>query len=199
MERRGSAGGLSTFSGSSVASSGDEQRPLSTLDVPKHPSKKSSLRRSLTPIGAPQPAAQVPALNMGEPATIGGPTLHPIERSNSTPNEAHRRSSEPVQSPTSSKFFSFLGPHPSSSPPTISPSKGSRQKIHQRSNTTSSVEVKETNTMYKDYDPTTGNKKINKYMLIQEIGRGVHGKVKLGRDVETNELVVSIRSLALLT
>lgn len=48
-----------------------------------------------------------------------------------------------------------------------------------------------TNTINKDYDPTTGNKIINRYMIIREIGRGVHGKVKLAEDLETNELVVS--------
>ncbi|CAG8670875.1 7235_t:CDS:2, partial [Paraglomus occultum] len=64
-----------------------------------------------------------------------------------------------------------------------------RGKMHQRSNTTSKFEVKETNTMSKDYDPVTGNKRVNKYMLIKEVGRGVHGKVKLGRDMETGELV----------
>ncbi|KAI9256671.1 kinase-like domain-containing protein [Phascolomyces articulosus] len=46
-----------------------------------------------------------------------------------------------------------------------------------------------TNTISKDYDPTTGNKVINKYMIIKEIGRGVHGKVKLAEDIETGELV----------
>ncbi|PKC61449.1 kinase-like protein [Rhizophagus irregularis] len=51
-----------------------------------------------------------------------------------------------------------------------------------------SIEVKETNTVCKDYDPSTGNMMINKYMLIRELGRGVHGKVKLGKDMETGEL-----------
>ncbi|KAI1304436.1 hypothetical protein EDD11_005097 [Mortierella claussenii] len=47
--------------------------------------------------------------------------------------------------------------------------------------------VKETHTMLKDYDPMTGNKMINKYMVVRELGRGVHGKVKLCRDTETDE------------
>jgi serine/threonine protein kinase len=51
--------------------------------------------------------------------------------------------------------------------------------------------VKETHTMMKDYDPTTGNKMINKYMVVRELGRGVHGKVKLCRDTVTDELCVS--------
>ncbi|KAF8923588.1 hypothetical protein BGZ58_002772 [Dissophora ornata] len=48
--------------------------------------------------------------------------------------------------------------------------------------------VKETHTMMKDYDPMTGNKMINKYMVVRELGRGVHGKVKLCRDTVTDEL-----------
>ncbi|KAG0029318.1 hypothetical protein BGZ81_003899 [Podila clonocystis] len=48
--------------------------------------------------------------------------------------------------------------------------------------------VKETHTMMKDYHPMTGNKMINKYMIVRELGRGMHGKVKLCRDTQTNEL-----------
>ncbi|ORY94573.1 kinase-like domain-containing protein [Syncephalastrum racemosum] len=51
------------------------------------------------------------------------------------------------------------------------------------------ADVVMTNTINKDYDPATGNKLINKYMIIREIGRGVHGKVKLAEDSETGELV----------
>ncbi|KAI8379126.1 kinase-like domain-containing protein [Radiomyces spectabilis] len=50
-------------------------------------------------------------------------------------------------------------------------------------------QVVTTNTIYKDYDPATGNKIINDYMIIREIGRGVHGKVKLAQDINTGELV----------
>ena len=112
-----------------------------------------------------------------------------------------------VSSPAQTSFFSFGSHHntrndqeypvsPLTTTPTLTPPRttqsNSQGKMHQRSNTTSKFEVKETNTMYKDYDPATGNKRVNKYMLIKEVGRGVHGKVKLGRDMETGELVVSI-------
>lgn len=51
--------------------------------------------------------------------------------------------------------------------------------------------VVETHTINKDYDPTTGNKILNnKYMIVREIGRGVHGKVKLAEDIESHDLVV---------
>ncbi|CAJ0638148.1 8849_t:CDS:2 [Entrophospora sp. SA101] len=53
------------------------------------------------------------------------------------------------------------------------------------------TEVKETHTISIKYEQTqtTDNKLINQYMLIKELGRGVHGKVKLGKDLETGELV----------
>ncbi|CAB4406630.1 unnamed protein product [Rhizophagus irregularis] len=63
-----------------------------------------------------------------------------------------------------------------------------KDKMSYRHHSVPSIEVKETNTVCKDYDPSTGNKMINKYMLIRELGRGVHGKVKLGKDMETGEL-----------
>ncbi|KAF7722424.1 hypothetical protein EC973_003163 [Apophysomyces ossiformis] len=50
-------------------------------------------------------------------------------------------------------------------------------------------DVVTTNYICKDYDASTGNKIINNYMIITEIGRGVHGKVKLAEDLDTNELV----------
>ena len=47
--------------------------------------------------------------------------------------------------------------------------------------------VKETHTIVRDYDTETGNKMINNYMIIGELGRGMHGKVKLAMDCETNQ------------
>lgn len=42
----------------------------------------------------------------------------------------------------------------------------------------------------KDYDPESGNKILNNFVIIREIGRGVHGKVKLAQDRVTGDLVV---------
>ncbi|KAI8922664.1 kinase-like domain-containing protein, partial [Entophlyctis helioformis] len=47
--------------------------------------------------------------------------------------------------------------------------------------------VKETRHMVRDYDPQTGNKMINNYMMLGELGRGMHGKVKLCVDTDTGE------------
>lgn len=56
-----------------------------------------------------------------------------------------------------------------------------------------------TNTINKEYDPETGNKIINNFMIIKEIGRGMHGKVKLAEDLDTGELVVSLCALRCVT
>ncbi|KAI9730971.1 MAG: hypothetical protein M1818_008047 [Claussenomyces sp. TS43310] len=49
--------------------------------------------------------------------------------------------------------------------------------------------VKETHKAQVEQDFITGRKLINQYEIIDEIGRGVHGKVKLARSLETNEYV----------
>jgi serine/threonine protein kinase len=49
--------------------------------------------------------------------------------------------------------------------------------------------VRETHKAYVDVDGLSGRKLINQYEVIDEIGRGVHGKVKLARSLETGEFV----------
>ncbi|KFA50404.1 hypothetical protein S40293_05226 [Stachybotrys chartarum IBT 40293] len=49
--------------------------------------------------------------------------------------------------------------------------------------------VRETNKALIDSDLTTGRKLINSYEVIEEIGRGMHGKVKLARNLDTGENV----------
>lgn len=49
--------------------------------------------------------------------------------------------------------------------------------------------VRETYQLETDFDPISGRKTINNYAIIDEIGRGTHGKVKLGSDLTTRELV----------
>lgn len=48
---------------------------------------------------------------------------------------------------------------------------------------------KETHTAEVDRDTVTGNKLINQYEILEELGRGEHGKVKLGRHVTTKQKV----------
>ncbi|KAL2184838.1 kinase-like protein [Thermothelomyces heterothallicus CBS 203.75] len=49
--------------------------------------------------------------------------------------------------------------------------------------------VRETHKANVEHDYTTGRKHINNYEIIEELGRGVHGKVKLARNVENGEFV----------
>jgi [calcium/calmodulin-dependent protein kinase] kinase len=49
--------------------------------------------------------------------------------------------------------------------------------------------VRETHKALIDSDTVTGRKSINQYEVIEEIGRGMHGKVKLARNLSTNENV----------
>ncbi|KAH6608236.1 serine threonine kinase [Trichoderma cornu-damae] len=49
--------------------------------------------------------------------------------------------------------------------------------------------VRETHKALIDSDVVTGRKSINQYEVIEEIGRGMHGKVKLARNLETSENV----------
>ncbi|KAJ2853194.1 hypothetical protein J3B02_003255, partial [Coemansia erecta] len=51
----------------------------------------------------------------------------------------------------------------------------------------SSDAVHETHRMQVVHDPYTGRKMINQYMIIRELGRGTHGKVKLAFDTITGE------------
>ncbi|GAM84268.1 hypothetical protein ANO11243_022620 [Dothideomycetidae sp. 11243] len=48
---------------------------------------------------------------------------------------------------------------------------------------------KETHVADIDVDPISGNKMINDYEIVDELGRGTHGKVKLGRSVITGTYV----------
>lgn len=46
--------------------------------------------------------------------------------------------------------------------------------------------VTETHSVTREFDESTGHKIVNQYMLLKELGRGFHGKVKLALDMDTN-------------
>ncbi|KAK3320740.1 hypothetical protein B0T19DRAFT_247045 [Cercophora scortea] len=52
-----------------------------------------------------------------------------------------------------------------------------------------SHKVRETHKANVEHDYTTGRKLINHYEIIEELGRGMHGKVKLARNLESGENV----------
>ena len=55
------------------------------------------------------------------------------------------------------------------------------------------VPPKETHVADVDVDPVSGRKLINHYEIMDELGRGTHGKVKLGRDLDNNGQYVAIK------
>lgn len=72
------------------------------------------------------------------------------------------------------------------STPSRSPSRTSTPTL---THTSSHTSVKETSYVNLDYDPVSGRTTLNTYEVIKELGRGQHGKVKLGRDLTTGEYV----------
>ncbi|KAK4662561.1 hypothetical protein QC763_604540 [Podospora pseudopauciseta] len=52
-----------------------------------------------------------------------------------------------------------------------------------------SHKVRETHKANVEHDETTGRKYVNNYEIIEELGRGMHGKVKLARNIETQDYV----------
>ena len=55
------------------------------------------------------------------------------------------------------------------------------------------VPPKETHVADVEVDPVSGRKLINHYEIMDELGRGTHGKVKLGRDLDNNGAYVAIK------
>lgn len=87
---------------------------------------------------------------------------------------------------------------PSSSPGLFSPTTAHRQPPSLSDGTPHSSpflhplqmhKVRETHKAQVEQDFITGRKLINQYEIIDEIGRGVHGKVKLARSLETGDYV----------
>jgi [calcium/calmodulin-dependent protein kinase] kinase len=52
---------------------------------------------------------------------------------------------------------------------------------------------KETHVADIEVDPVSGRKIVNHYEIIDELGRGTHGKVKLGRDLNEHDSYVAIK------
>ncbi|KAI0385526.1 kinase-like protein [Hypomontagnella monticulosa] len=106
-------------------------------------------------------------------------TAVPSRTANSTPI-----SSPGLFSPTNPRPNAFFPPHPASDVSTPVAATASPY-LHPLQN----HRVRETHKALVDLDLMTGRKIINQYEVIEELGRGVHGKVKLARNLETGENV----------
>ena len=143
-----------------------EVQPLSNATMEHHQQHHSSNNTSTTTSRHASTASVFSLANSHQP--------HSRNPTPPTPLSSPGLYSPPHHPPPSSDRASTIGPrlHPS-----------------QYRQPEQKTEVKETYLLDLDFDPVSGRKIINHYTIIDEIGRGVHGKVKLGTDTETGDLV----------
>ncbi|TWU73862.1 hypothetical protein ED733_000842 [Metarhizium rileyi] len=123
----------------------------------------------------PEPAASQPLH-----AHLSQSTSLPLRTANSTP-----ASSPGLFSPTASRHNLTSFPYTSVSECNTPAPIGSSPFLHPLQ----THRVRETHKALIDSDNITGRKSINQYEVIEEIGRGMHGKVKLARNLETSDNV----------
>ncbi|KAK3899436.1 hypothetical protein C8A05DRAFT_46492 [Staphylotrichum tortipilum] len=114
------------------------------------------------------------------------PRLHNILPPLPSHHASHRTSnSTPVSSP--GLFSPILARHNMSQPgsETATPGGLNSPYLHPLQG----HKVRETHKANVEHDYTTGRKLINNYEIIEELGRGMHGKVKLARNVDNGEFV----------
>ncbi|XWW94695.1 hypothetical protein V2A60_002641 [Cordyceps javanica] len=130
--------------------------------------------------------------------------MEPPNNSAEPPLWAHDKSSASALAQSASMPLRTASSTPVSSPGLFSPTP-SRHIFHASSMSESNTpapppggpflhplqthKVRETHKALIDNDNITGRKVINQYEVIEEIGRGMHGKVKLARNLETGENV----------
>ncbi|BCR83750.1 putative serine/threonine protein kinase [Aspergillus chevalieri] len=112
-------------------------------------------------------------------------THHDIRSRLAQSRAARTAGNTPLSSPG---LFSFKSPRPVSSTP-VATDNGTRVSSPYLHPTQLQPPPKETHTVEVDRDLVTGNKVINEYEILAELGRGEHGKVKLGRHVTTRKKV----------
>ncbi|PGH07820.1 CAMKK protein kinase [Blastomyces parvus] len=113
------------------------------------------------------------------PVSSSGPPW-PTRDAGSRAQGSRTTGNTPISSPG---LFSSRSSNPS--PPKTAEGRASFSYLHP----THLQEPKETHTVEVDRDMLTGNKLINEYEILDELGRGEHGKVKLGRHMRTGKKV----------
>ncbi|KAF3929842.1 hypothetical protein ABW19_dt0200798 [Dactylella cylindrospora] len=164
-------GGAGTFSGRGHArhpssSTNGDQSSSSASEDPFTQSRSEPITRR--PSNA---QVWIPGQHLASESTPVSPTEGHIKPYNTLPNTAsvlYSPATTALSSPGGQRQFLSQSPflHPTHRQP-----------------------VKETHLLDVDFDPISGRKSINSYEVINEIGRGVHGKVKLGRNLENGEFV----------
>ncbi|KAL8997844.1 MAG: hypothetical protein Q9188_006231 [Gyalolechia gomerana] len=191
--------GQSPTSASNIATStGKPPRPTS---VPIVTSNSSSTRRRRDGPEYPRyPDQSFAALQLqhyptNQPHPLRTRSSHASQNS-SFSSIPSRNSRDHIAMVTGAKT---VGNTPAQSPGLFSPVyPASRNKLDESEDSQTSTPLmhpahmqtpKETHNLSKDVDPSTGHKTLNEYELLYKLGQGQHGTVKLGRNLDTGELV----------
>ena len=148
--------------------------------ISPQPRQSSSDNASLSSYSMPPP----PPPPLASPSTTNGvhDSQFPIASYNFPNLVPANRKQLPIKSPVVKPEQTCPPLQPPVSPSPVRPTESG-------SSNGQSHHVTETHHITKDYDQRTGAKTINRYEFLETIGRGVHGKVKLARDIETGEFV----------
>ncbi|KAI9170864.1 Serine/threonine-protein kinase ssp1 [Paramyrothecium foliicola] len=148
--------------------------------------QRNELPQQQQPQPQPQPPQQQQPYKHNSPVPhpslitqLPSPAAFPLRTAESTP-----MSSPGLFSPTAIRHSGILA-HTSLSESNTPAPHGGIPYLHPLQN----HKVRETHKALIDSDIATGRKLINQYEVIEEIGRGMHGKVKLARNLETGDNV----------
>lgn len=140
---------------------------------------EQSLASLSPPMHSPHPVRPVPLrAKSSHPADMPG-INSPVGNKISVPRFIHTTDNSPISSPG---LFTPVANRVSNPLDNSHPRSGSPSLHHLQT-------PKETHAAEIDVDTISGNKLINTYEVIKELGRGEHGKVKLGRDMESGVYV----------
>ena len=160
----------------------------SNNDLPIYPDQSFAVLQ-------PQPRSTRPATLLRTHSSNPSPNSLHTAMSSAAKSSRDRRSpslgsktadNTPISSPG---LFSPSAPRP---PTAAEPSAGLSQSGSPRLHPTHLQTPKETHTAEIEHDMYTGNKLINSYEVLEQLGQGQYGKVKKGRDIE-NDIFVAIK------
>ncbi|KAH9808850.1 Protein tyrosine kinase [Teratosphaeria destructans] len=201
----------------SLLSPGAEHRPsaqsqISSVSVQSADSNATVTAPNGGPTSAPAATSSRPAFPNQSYAALHS-QQYPVRQH--APPVLRQRSSHPAQIHTFSSAFASLHqtgtrtavPSPTATPgaglfsPQLPPPNHDDYESPETPGTYASpflhfthrVPPKETHVADVDVDPISGRKLINHYEVIDELGRGTHGKVKLARDLKDQGTYVAIK------
>lgn len=171
--------------------------PITSVSSASVPDGTSTLRTHKDAVGSSQ-LLTTPRRKAGDKhkrqsflGKVGGILHKPFHRSASGSSAIAVESSGEFSLPTedSLKPQSSTRPQIDALTPNSPPSVAAPVRCHTVPPQPTFSTVKETDRIFLEYDPILKRKVLNSYEILEEIGRGEHGRVKLAVDLRTDELV----------